>query len=656
MDNGQNWKQVPDIPEGGLTGDGVAAFLASGYVPGIGAARARKITDVFGTGALSALLRDPEGVASACGISVETVSKAAAALSELKQDPQFLAFLFSAGVSAMMVERILGKYRSRAKERVLTDPYSMVEDVWQLSFFTAERIGKALGIAPDNPARVEAALVTAVKLFSEQGHLFAPIDEALGKGSEISGQPPGAAAEALKRAEAHGRLVVSMDGVYIPVFYTAEKEVSEKLALLSEPIYPQVEASSLPETGADGVRYTDAQKEAMAKVLSAPVSVITGGPGTGKTTVVRGIIDQLEKSGAKIALVAPTGMAAKRMEKLSGHPASTIHRLLGWGGESRHRVRKLDLDAIVIDEGSMLEQVLFNHLLDSLSHDCRIIIVGDVEQLPAIGAGDVMRGLIESRRVAVAELDENFRQKSGSLIARGAEAINRCEVPLADASKDFMILSEKGSKAIKKRILDLVAAELPEKRGIDPFDIQVVTPQQIGDLGARQLNADLQERLNPDAPALVRGQSVFKVGDPVMQTSNSRERGLYNGERGRIVEVNTESQTLTVDYPDAGRSVYRRSELSELTLAYAVTVHKLQGSEVANIVFPVTMAHKPMLYRNLLYTGVSRARNLCVLVGEEEALRHAVDNNGASQRHSNFSRRLQADILPSPLSESTFRG
>lgn len=267
-------------------------------------------------------------------------------------------------------------------------------------------------------------------------------------------------------------------------------------------------------------------------------------------------------------------------------------------------------------------------------------MVGDADQLPAIGAGDVLRDLIASGRVPVAHLNENFRQGEGSLIASGARAINAGVVPETAPDRDLMIVAEESPKRIHDRIISLMTEELPASRGISPADILVVTPQQIGPLGARQLNIDLQERLNPDGPALRRGGTIMRLGDPVMQTANSRERGVYNGETGRITAVDPETQTLEVTYADGRKSTYARADLSELVLAYATTVHKLQGSEVKHMIFPITMAHKPMLYRNLLYTGVSRATDLCVLVGEEEALRYAVDNNPATDRNSNFGKRL----------------
>ncbi|MDE6654370.1 MAG: ATP-dependent RecD-like DNA helicase, partial [Muribaculaceae bacterium] len=295
----------------------------------------------------------------------------------------------------------------------------------------------------------------------------------------------------------------------------------------------------------------------------------------------------------------------------------------------------------IIDEGSMMEQVLFNHLLQALRPGARIILVGDADQLQAIGAGDVLRDLITSGTVPVVHLDDNFRQAEGSLIASGARDINDGRLPQSDPERDLMIVVESSVARIHDKIMSLVADELPAQRGISPQDILVVTPQQIGKLGARQLNLDLQQRLNPVGPALTRGTTTMRLGDPVMQRVNSRERGVYNGEVGRITEVDTVEQRLEVTFSDGRKSSYVRTELGEITLSYATTVHKLQGSEARNVIIPVTMAHRPMLYRNLLYTAVSRATDLCVLVGEEEALSYAIGNTSSGNRNSNFRQRLR---------------
>ncbi len=624
-----------------LTPEGAEAFLAGKWVEGIGPVYAKRLVDAFGKDVVRVLAEEPDKAKAIPGLGEARVEAASKSLNELPYNPGLLAFLYSCGLSDLEISRIFGKYRKRTEKTVLEDPYSMVEDVWRFSFYPADKIGKRLGIPSDDLRRLQGALLTAVKHYAEAGHLFATKDQALAAAADIAGVMPEKIESAIAPLLESGRLVESRGGLYLPVFYNAEKEGAKKLKLLMEAEIEKIPAVMIPSKSKEGHEYSPDQSEAIEMVLNSPVSVITGGPGSGKTTVLNGVIDILESQGKKVILAAPTGRAAKRMSNLTGAEASTIHRLLEYRqGEGYHN-KALDADVLIIDEGSMMEQVLFDHLLQAVRPGTKIVLVGDVDQLPAIGAGDVLRDMIDSGSIPVARLTENFRQGDGSLIASGARAINSGILPESDPERDLMIIEEPTVKRIHNKIISLMAEELPAERGIAPQDIVVVTPQQIGPLGARQLNIDLQERINPDGPALRRGATIMRLGDPVMQTANSRERGVYNGETGRIVEVDTETQTLTVEYPGGLRSVYKRSELSELVLAYATTVHKLQGSEVKNMIFPVTMAHRPMLYRNLLYTAVSRATDLCVLVGEKEALQYAIDNNPNSTRNSNFKERLK---------------
>lgn len=624
-----------------LTEEGAVAFLASKWVEGIGEVYARRLVDKFGTDAVRILAEEPEKAESVEGLGKTRVETAAESLKNIPYPADLLAFLFSCGLSDMEIGKIFGKYRKRTRDIVTKDPYGMVEDVWRFSFFSADKIGKRLGIPADDLRRLKGALLTGVKRFAEDGHLFATPGQAIALAASIAKVEPEKVRDAVKPLVESGRLVESKGGLYLPVFYKAEKEGAAKLRELASTAVEYFPVERLPRVSEEGHEYSEEQLSALETALNSPVSVLTGGPGSGKTTVLKGVIEAMEREGKKVLVAAPTGRAAKRASNLTGADATTIHRLLGYRQGEGYHTKAIDTDMLIIDEGSMMEQVLFDHLLQALRPGTRVVLVGDVDQLPAIGAGDVLRDMIDSGKVPVARLSENFRQGEGSLIAAGARSINSGELPESDPERDFMMIEEESVKGIHDRILSLMAEELPSRYGIAPGDIQVVTPQQIGPLGARQLNIDLQACLNPSGPALRRGSTTMRLGDPVMQTANSRERGVYNGEVGKIVEVDTERQKIKVEYSDGRESEYSRSELSELVLAYATTVHKLQGSEVRYMIFPVTMAHKPMLYRNLLYTGVSRATELCVLVGEEEALRYAVGNSPDSTRNSNFKYRLR---------------
>lgn len=627
-----------------FTDEGVEEFLASKWVEGIGAAYAKRLVERFGKEAVRVLVDEQARALEVSGLGESRVTKARESILAIKWDLDLVLFLFSCGIGDIYIDRILRKYRKRAEEVVLNDPYSMVEEVWQLSFYTADKIGRRLGIPADDPRRLIAALVTAVKHFAEDGHLFATPGQAIERAAKIAGVEEKALHDALPLAIESGRIVDDLGGLYLPVFHKAETEGAEKLAQLASEKSGSVEDKEIPRRSELGHEYSKIQRDAIRTALESPVMAITGGPGSGKTTVIKGVIEMLEKEGKKVILCAPTGRAAKRLSALTGSPATTIHSLLGYRQGEGYHTKKIDADLLIIDEGSMMEQVLFNHLLQAVRPGTRIILVGDVDQLPAIGAGDVLRDIIASGVIPVARLSENFRQTEGSLISSGARAINSGEVPVSDPDRDFIIIPEPSPKRIRDRILSLVADELPARRGIAPTDIQVVTPQQIGMLGARQLNIDLQERLNPEGPELRRGGTIMRLGDPVMQTANSRERGVYNGEIGRITAVDPSEQRLTVTFSDGRKATYGRSELSELTLAYATTVHKLQGSEARHIIIPVTMTHRPMLYRNLLYTGVSRATDLCILVGESEALEYAIAHTPAITRYSRFRDRLRSHL------------
>ncbi len=624
-----------------ISDKGVEAFLAGDMVEGIGPVYAKRLVETYGNEVVEKLRDEPESITEISGLGAARLKTASDSLLALTQPLDIVQFLYSCGIQELFIPRILGKYRKRTRRVIEEDPYQMVEEVWRLSFFTADKLGKALGIAPDDPRRLRGALLTAVKHYAEEGHLFATPQQAVKYASEISGIEHEKIEAVIDSLVADERLVKSRGGLYLPVFYEAERNGAGKLLTLASAPVRKINEDDLPTHDMQGHKYSSRQREAIKMALEYPVMVLTGGPGSGKTTVLKGILDILSDNGKKFILAAPTGRAAKRMSTLTGYEAQTIHRLLGYRPGEGYFNKTIDTDVLIIDEGSMMEQVLFDHLLEAVRPGTKIIIVGDVDQLPAIGAGDVMRELMKSATVPVVELDENFRQAAGSVIAANAQAINHGEMPDAGPNEDFIIIDEKGVPAIHERILSLVAEELPKEYDISPEEIQVVTPQQMGPLGARQLNIDLQKRLNPDGPEIKRGTSVMRLGDPVMQTANSKERGLFNGETGRIVEVDPEGKFLVVEFTGGRRSTYGRSELSELILAYATTVHKLQGSEVEYMVMPLTMAHRPMLYRNLLYTGVSRARKLCAIVGEEEAIRYAVENNRDSTRNSNFSERLK---------------
>ena len=654
MKNALQNKDLPSLPTPTTTG--IERFLAGPEVKGIGKKYAERIVETLGDEILKSTDNLEEKLEKVPGLGGSKIKDLKESLVALKYSPSLYAFLYSTGLSDAGVEKILSHYKKKTEQVIAEDPYQMVEEVWKLSFFTADKIGKFLEIPSDDPRRLRGALVTAVKITAENGNMFATRDEALSIASSITGVDKDKISPEIENVTAEGRLIESKGGLYIPVYYKAESEGAERLASLIKDFKKPLVEFPLPKTDRAGNPLSKDQLAAIKTVIDNPVTVITGGPGTGKTTTVRGIIKLLEDCEQRVILAAPTGRAAKRLSDLTGRDSMTLHRLLGYSPGRGYKNKHFDADIVIIDEASMLEQVMFNHLLQALKPETKIVLVGDVDQLPAIGAGDVLRDLINSGTVPVVPLNENFRQREGSMIARNAGAINRGSLPEIKEESDFIMITEGSAKRIHERLVNLVADELPAKYLVDPKDIQVVSPQQEGPLGAKQLNVDIQQRVNPNAPEIKRGMKIFRLGDRVMQTSNSSARKTYNGETGWISSLDPETQKLEVTFYDGKKSVYDRKELGELSLAYATTVHKLQGSETDYMVMPMTMGHKPMLYRNLLYTGVSRAKKMCVIVGEEKALRTAVDNPAPAVRHSNFKTRLR-EYLPvkyNPSSQSLF--
>lgn len=626
--------------------EGVKAFLASGYVKGIGEAFAEKIVGKTG----SAILKpgfDFESLQGGIpGLTPAKIESLKESIASLKFDPMMAALLYSAGMREAEVEKVMSHYGRKAREALLVDPYDMVENAWKVSFFTADKLRRLLGVAPDDPRRIRGALLTAVKFYAELGSLFAIEEQALHTAASLTGAPRESVKDALEDLIKEERLIRSKQGIYLPVYFHAEKNVAAHLAaMIKRSKIGAVADEEVPTTDVEGRPLNAEQIAALKTVMEHPVTVITGGPGTGKTTTVRGIVRLFEDLDRKAILVAPTGRAAKRLSTLSGMEAKTIHRLLGYTMGKGYRNKRFDAGILVVDEASMLEQVIFAHLLDAMNPDTKIVLVGDTNQLPAIGAGDVLHDLIASGAIPVVNLTENFRQKAGSGIAATAEDVKRGVGPRPGVMKDFILVVEDSPKAILEKTLRLVAEELPRDFGVDPKDIQVVSPQQDGPLGAKELNVEIQRRVNPSGPALKSGMKLLRLGDRVMQTANSSERNIYNGETGWISEVNEEEKWLTVTFFDGKQLRYGRDRLKELSLAYATTVHKLQGSETDYMVMILSGVHRNLLYRNLLYTGISRARKLCVLVGEERAIETALANDNPAKRNSNLGLRLRQQTI-----------
>lgn len=627
-----------------FTSEGLTRFLESPYIHGIGPTYARKIVEKFSFDIIKPDFDWEAANSEDVGLPAKALNALRESLADLKLDPDGALLLYSAGLSDAEVEKILSHYGKKLLVALAEDPYDMVENAWKVSFFTADKLGKLFEITADDPRRIRGALLTAVKFYAEKGSLFASEHQAIKTAASITGLKEEEVRPQIENLIGEGRLVRSHDGIYLPVYYHAEKETARKLARIINRAKSSPEHIDLIDVDTEFSTLSDRQKEAIQTVMAHPVTVITGGPGTGKTTTVRGIIKHFKEQNRNVILVAPTGRAAKRLSDLAGEEAKTIHRLLGYSMGKGYRNKRFDAGIIVIDEASMLEQVLFGHLLDAVDDDVKIVLVGDTNQLPAIGAGDVLNDMIASGTIPVVWLTENFRQKAGSQIAATAEKIKLGRAPEIGALKDFVLIPQKNAREILETVLRLVAETIPKEFNIDSKDIQVVSPQQDGPLGARELNKEIQMRVNPEGPSLSTGQRTLRLGDRVMQTVNSSDKNTYNGETGWISAVNEELRYLEVTFHDGKCIRYGKHQLKELSLAYATTVHKLQGSETDYMVMILSGIHRNLLYRNLLYTGVSRARKLCVLVAEQRALETALQNDSPAIRNSNLGNRLRQAI------------
>ena len=626
----------------------VIALLESPFIPGVGKVFAERIYQNLGERLLDIDTLSAKDFMGVPKIGEKLASEIETAIKNLPISPSVLIFLFSCGLAFTDIKKILVKYGPHTEKVVMENPYEMVEDVWKFSFFKADRIGTKLSILEDDPRRIRGAILTAVKIFAEQGSLFTEREALVNLTSSIARVDKEKIPTQISYLISEERLIESLEGIYLPVYYNAEKETAEKLASIIADRSLEINVEfELPRQDLEGHIFSEEQLDAMRIVRDNPISIITGDPGTGKTTTVRGLIKLFEDEGKKVLLTAPTGRSTKKLELTAGVSAKTMHRILGFNRGKGYFNKHLDADVLIIDEASLLEQVLFNHLLKALPEKIKIVLVGDVGQLPPIGAGKVFEDLINSGVVPVARLSHNFRQEYGSSLALNIQNIKNGIIPVCEAANDFTVITASNPSSVHSKLIEVVTEFLPSRYGVDPADIQIVTPQHDGILGTSALNDVLQQILVKDAPQINRGNKKFRLGDRVVQTENSSRRGVFNGETGKIIDVDPVKGKVTVDFNHGKISFYSASDLRELSLAYATSVHKLQGIETDFVVMPLTMEHEKMLYRNLLLTAVSRARKHCVLIVEPEALSKAVENLSPHTRNSNLKTRLQ-NLLQAP--------
>ncbi len=706
---------------------GMEKYLGSGLIKGVGPVTAHRIVRKFGLETLSVIEQDPARLHEVLGVGPKRIRIITKAWEEQRQIKEVMLFLQSHNVSTGLAVKIYKAYGDNAIQIVQSDPYRLAREIYGIGFITADKIAHELGIAHDAPERVAAGVAYVLGQAADEGNVYLPADELAKQAAELlavsaeqamegigtlaeaeevrveGGAPPGHApadpasagsdgsgaiplnASTLRRGPpaplpsaqpSPNTILAEERAVYLTPFYYGEVGVANRLrrlAAASEDALGVFQNFDWPAAfaalqGGTRLALTAQQQEAVRAALTHRVAVLTGGPGTGKTTTVRSIIRLVEAAGKRALLASPTGRAAKRLSEASGRPAKTVHRLLEYKPAEglkfqRNEENPLETEMLIVDEASMLDLLLTNNLLKAIPAGVHLLLVGDVDQLPSVGAGNVLRDVIEALEgepeatsnarpttgqagAAVVRLNTIFRQPEGSYIITNAHRINHGQMPVIDNQKshDFFLFKEEDPERAAALIVELVGERIPRKFGLAPAQIQVLSPMHRGEVGVAQLNLKLQAALNPPGPAIAErqvGGRAFRVGDRVMQMRNNYDKDVYNGDMGRVEKIDLEDQVVTVRIDDRPIG-YDFLELDELTHSYAVSVHKAQGSEFPAVVVPLLTTHYVMLQRNLLYTAVTRAQRLVVLVGTPRAIGIAVTSNRVQARYSGLAERLEA--------------
>lgn len=646
------------------TVNAVEKYLGSGIIKGIGPIMAKRIVKQFGVETLEVIDRNPELLSMVDGIGPRRIAMISEAWQRQKSVRDIMMFLQEHGVSAAYSARIFKQYGQSSIEKVTENPYCLAADVYGIGFITADRIARNMGVDPNSVLRAKEGTLYVLRQLMDDGHVYYPYEPLLQKAAKMLEVEPELVAQAVAVLFTEKRLVLddldtdiesfspNNKAVYLTPFHTAEANLARRLLELGG--VPEAIALDAPRA-ADWVekklriQLAPRQREALEMAAANKVLLITGGPGTGKTTMINALICLYRAMGLKVLLTAPTGRAAKRMQEATGLEAVTIHRLLEFSPRNRrfqrNQDRPLEADVLVVDEASMIDTLLMYDLVKALPAHIRLILVGDVDQLPSVGPGNVLRDIIDSGAFPVVVLDHIFRQSRYSRIVTNAHRINRGDFPdlrLNDPSQDsdFYFIEEEDPQKALDKIIRLCRDRIPKKLKCHPVrDIQVLTPMYRGLLGVENLNHELQKAQNPGNDGVARGSRLFRVGDKVMQILNNYDKEVFNGDIGWITAVNDVDQDITVDF-DGRRLKYDFSELDELAMAYATSIHKAQGSEYPAVVIPVVMQHYLLLQRNLLYTGLTRARRMLVLVGTRKALAIAIRNNQPNHRYTRLKERL----------------
>ena len=633
---------------------GIEKYLGSGLIKGIGPKFAKRIVNTFGEDTLRIIEEHPDELLKIGGIGPLRVERIKKSWAEQKEIKNIMLFLQGHDVSTSHATKIFRTYGENSIAVVQENPYRLADDIWGIGFHTADAIAQKLGFDQTKPVRLRSGLLYTINKLSEEGHCYATRELLLIAGAELLGVKEELLsttldemilAEDVKTEEIPE---AGEDAIYLPPFFFSEIGTARRLReIFSSPKPLTVNSEGLENRirQKTGIVYDEIQMKAIRTALESKILILTGGPGTGKTSTTRGIITAFRETGAKILLAAPTGRAAKRLSETTGMEAKTVHRLLEVKppeGYQRNETNPLEGDVLIVDECSMIDLLLMHNLLKAVPDSMTLILVGDVDQLPSVGAGNVLRDLIDSGCFPVVRLTKIFRQAQSSRIITNAHRINKGQMPdLSNGREsDFFFVEQEDAEAAAGEIVDLIKTRLPAHFRVSARDIQVLSPMQRGAVGAANLNQMIQEAVNPGETGFRRGGVSFRARDKVMQIRNNYEKEVFNGDIGIVESTDPEERELIVNFE--GRSVtYDISELDELVLAYAVTIHKSQGSEYPIVVMPILMSHYVMLQRNLVYTGVTRAKKVLVLVGTKKALALAVRNSTVRKRNTLLALRIR---------------
>lgn len=645
----QSWTEV--MP---ATLYGIEKYLGSGLVKGIGPVYAKAIVSRFGLETIDIIENDIERLLEVPRLGKKRMEKIRESWEKQKDIKEVMVFLQGHGVSTAFAAKIYRKYEKESIAKVKENPYQLADDIWGIGFKTADSIASKMGYEKNDPRRCRSGILYTLNELAEEGHVYAEPKQLVDAAVKLLEADESPVRQALASMIEANDIVSDNEVIYLPPFYHAENGSAKRLqSLLSDTSLFNADIAAEPEAKygdkPGDIVYDEVQLAAIQKALDSKVMVLTGGPGTGKTTTTQGIIEAFKARHMSILLAAPTGRAAKRMNEATGMEAKTIHRLLEYNpmdGYKRNDENPLDGDALIVDECSMIDILLFYNLMKAIPLNMRLILVGDIDQLPSVGAGNVLRDIIDSQQIPVVRLTRIFRQAQSSRIVMNAHAINAGQFPNIKngLDTDFFFISQEDADEIVKLIIGLVRDRLPKTYGYPSKEVQVLTPMQRGTVGAGNLNIELQNALNPTGPSLARGGYTFRQGDKVMQIRNNYDKNVFNGDIGYITAVDITERTLSITF-DNRVVEYDVTELDEIVLAYAVTIHKSQGSEFPVVVMPVTMKHFVMLQRNLIYTGITRAKKICVLVGTTKALAYAIRNNTVSKRNTKLKERLNNGSL-----------